>query len=441
MNITNLLSEYCVQLAIGFIFIMVSKALFEESVVIDSLNIILVFVGAFIEAFFNQFTNALELLSYIAYIVLFVIFFRGIKKNRWKRIRAIIATFLTFAMAELFYCYAVAVIINPSILNDDAVMDDQTMNTLHITVTAMSIIVVVYIYFELVKKGICLAYKLKEKILMVFFEVAAIVLCGIVYDAYERGVYDSVPEQYKYAMIFLCALLFFGSNLFLIKNKLSVYYKSGQKYQQEMLELELRHFKQYKESQEETKRFRHDIINNLMAIQMLQSEGKSSEATEYVNELLGKVSDLSPKVVTGNDFLDSIISAKIETMEELGIKYEIDGVFDKGLKLSLVDICTIFSNALDNAIEACEALSHDRYFSMRIKRTNSFYMIAMENSMARDKDVTEVLTSKRFTTKKNKEIHGYGINNIKQTVAKYNGETTIDMQDGVFVLTIMLPVA
>lgn len=445
MNITLLLSDFLVQLTMGFIMVLVSKALFEESVVIDTINIILLFVGSGIIALFDVlaesgFSKIWKYLSYSSFILLFVIFFRGVKKNRWKRIKAVITSYFTYVIAISLYCFLLVTILNPTYLLDDVELDNNIMIIMHICDSTVCIIISLYIYFELVKKGICLSYKLKEKILMILFEAAVLAWFIVLFDAYDNGTYQVIPQKYKYGMMFFVSVMFFGANLFLVKNKLAVYYRAGQKYQQEMLDLELKHFKQYKESQEETKRFRHDIINNLMAIQMLQADGKSDKAAEYVNELLGMVSGLSPKVVTGNDFLDSIISAKLETMEELGIKYEIDGVFDKGLNLNLVDICTIFSNALDNAIEACELLDSDRYFRMKIKRTSAFYMIEMENSMAKETDVTDILTSRRFTTKKNKELHGYGVSNIKNTVEKYNGETMIDMKNDTFVLTIMLPV-
>lgn len=446
MDILCVFSDFLSQLAVGFIFIIVSKALFEESIVCDRLNVILVLVGSALKSAANAIVNVEKLvilqysLGIMAFLVMFFIAFRGVKKNRWKRIKAVILSFLTIGYAAAYHATVLYSIFNPSYLDSDLRLGDVEYIAMNMYLTVVCAMIVIYLYFNLVRKGICLSYRLKEIILMFVFEIAIIISAVFVYDMYDRGIYETIPMEYKYVLVLVSIISFFGFNLFLIKSKLSLYYKTGQKYQQEMLDLELRHFKQYKESQEETKRFRHDIINNLMAIQMLQSEGKNSEATDYVNELLGKVSDLSPKVVTGNDFLDCIISAKLDTMDELGIKYEIDGVLDRGLKLSLVDICTIFSNALDNAIEACEALDGNRFFKMKLKRTNSFYMIEMENSMAKDRDVTDILISKRFTTKKDKALHGYGVSNIKETVAKYNGETTIDMTDETFTLTIMLPV-
>lgn len=228
--------------------------------------------------------------------------------------------------------------------------------------------------------------------------------------------------------------------LFMIKNRLSTYYEVGQKHQQEMLSLELQHFEQYKEAQEETRRFRHDMINHLMAVQMLQKGEKYKDAGKYVDELLGHISGLSPKVVTGSDLLDCIVSSKLDVMDQNKISFEIDGVLDRGLTMSPVDICAIFANAMDNAIEALLKVEGERKFRLHLKRTNTYYMITMQNGIAKEQETSFLFKKNRFTTKKDKELHGYGLQNIRKAVEKYNGEITMEREEDSFTLIILLPI-
>ena len=108
--------------------------------------------------------------------------------------------------------------------------------------------------------------------------------------------------------------------------------------------------------------------------------------------------------------------------------------------MSPVDICAVFSNALDNAIEALQKVDKERRFYMRLKRTNTYYMITMQNTIVHTDDPKSILQKNRFTTKKNKELHGYGMQNMRKTIEKYGGEITAEIEDGEFILTILLPI-
>ena len=59
-----------------------------------------------------------------------------------------------------------------------------------------------------------------------------------------------------------------------------------------------------------------------------------------------EVNALSPKVVTGDEMLDSLVSSKLAKMEELGIKFRLDGVIDGGLDWKPMDTCTVLNHTL-----------------------------------------------------------------------------------------------
>ena len=143
--------------------------------------------------------------------------------------------------------------------------------------------------------------------------------------------------------------------------------------------------------------------------------------------------------------LDCIVGMKISKMEEVGIDFTLDGVLDGGLKMKPVDICTIFANAIDNAIEACERLPEesDRWIKLKIKRTDKFFSISLINSMVEDKKTGVInkifYDGERFTTKKDKSLHGYGTKNMKAAISRYDGIERVSAEGGVFTLSIILP--
>ena len=110
-----------------------------------------------------------------------------------------------------------------------------------------------------------------------------------------------------------------------------------------------------------------------------------------------------------------------------------------------VDVCSIFANAFDNAIEACEKLSDDseKFIKLAVKRTDKFFSIKLQNTMPKDDNVNlaeKIFTDgERLTTKKDKAHHGFGTQNIKASIAKYDGIEKVEVEDGLFTLSIMIP--
>lgn len=421
------------------VFLVMSKVLFEESIVADWKSIGLILFAAALDIVFEAIgiVSGCDVYSNISRVIAFLgmgVYLRGDKTRLLHRVRAVIDTFLIYMMSISFYCGIVFVMADPSLAEQFKYMDQKPFDLM---VTMISAVFMIYLYFGLLRKGICLNFRCMERILMILFSLLVYVVSVVLSITDDITI---LPKGYRYLLIACISIVYIVTPLFMIKNRLSVYYEMGQKHQQELLELQLQHFEQYKENQEETRRFRHDMINHLRTVQMLQQEKRYQEAGDYVDELLGRVSALSPKSVTGSDLLDGIVASKIERMEQLHISYEIDGVFDKGLKMNPVDICIVFSNALDNAIEALQKVKTERRFCMRIKRTDTYYMIVMRNTMEPENRPGKLLSQNRFTTKQNRELHGYGMQNMKKTVRRYGGEITADIEENIFTVTIFLPI-
>ncbi|MBE5876735.1 MAG: GHKL domain-containing protein [Lachnospiraceae bacterium] len=230
---------------------------------------------------------------------------------------------------------------------------------------------------------------------------------------------------------------------YLIKGQVSNYYQSTKEYQEIFLQEQLKTLERYKAAEEETRRIRHDMKNNLSCISMLLNEGKTHEASEYVEGLLQEISALSPKVVTGDEMLNCVFSAKLDWMQKENIVFEIDGVLDRGLDWKPIDICKVFANAIDNAIEACMKITDrdNRRIMVSLKRTKQYYSIEMKNTIADKKLCAPLLknsSNTRYTTKTNKKFHGLGLSNMYRTVEKYGGMMKVDCQDNEFILNIVV---
>jgi len=254
---------------------------------------------------------------------------------------------------------------------------------------------------------------------------------------------EEVPIEFRYhimSIMFAIGIIILGiaAPVFVIISSADKALREQNKSQEAYMAAELEYIGRYKKKQVETRAFRHDIKNNLAITRMMLDEGHTEEAKEHISDMLGKVSSLSPKYVTGDEMLDIIISMKADRMDELNIKFTLDGVTDGGLNIKPMDMCSIFANALDNAIEAASSCE-DPYVSFSIKRTDKFFIIKITNSASGKIDIEKLMSTSGYTSKSDKEHHGFGLMNVRRAVEECNGILKAESLDSSFTLSVMMP--
>ncbi len=305
------------------------------------------------------------------------------------------------------------------------------------------VLIIAALYFGMIKKQRKMYIGWKYRILFILW-TAVIMLIHLL--PFNKSLSDIDHERYmgyELALIIpIMGLLIPIIIIILISRRYAVEKTSVQ---ENYISAELAYINQYKKDQNETRAFRHDIINNLSMLSAMYSDKNYDSAGEHLKTLLGNVQAMSPKYITGDEMLDCIVGIKSSKMEEEGIEFSVEGVIDGGLGMKPVDVCSVFANALDNAIEACERISDgsDKWIKLDIKRTEKFFSVVMSNAMS--KDEKSMTAARRFgegdrvTTKKNSSLHGFGTQNMKTTISKYDGIEKVNVEDGKFSLSIMIP--
>lgn len=202
---------------------------------------------------------------------------------------------------------------------------------------------------------------------------------------------------------------------------------------QEIIIAQEKYYKLMLEKEEETKAFRHDIMNHLYCMQLLLDEKEYTQLNEYMSELIGTVQKISYDIKTGNDLLNAIVMNIVN--DHSGVVIEWDGIIPPILSISQPELCTVFYNLLKNAAEAV-ADQDNRCISVKIKLINNMFSVVIKNHSK------EPIKEKGlFQTKKSEPGHGYGINNVKKIIDKNNGEFVTKYSDGLFIADILLPIA
>ena len=240
-------------------------------------------------------------------------------------------------------------------------------------------------------------------------------------------------------MLLLCILLLDGMFCFLFfQSKAKTYYKFVNQLNQQYMEHELQHFQAYKKQQETLRRYRHDMKNHLLTLELLSKKGNLEAVSRYIGNLTEQWQETAPLFHTGNDIADAIINGKYALISQQQIQLTVNGSFLTALHLPPADICTIFSNALDNAVEACTNLPADqRRISISITQNDTMFCIAFRNPLKQQPRFSPQMLP--LSTKQQPE-HGFGLFNIKKAVEQNQGHMQIETEAHVFTLSVLLPV-
>ena len=167
-----------------------------------------------------------------------------------------------------------------------------------------------------------------------------------------------------------------------------------------------------------TRKFRHDLNNHMNLLAQFCEEGKYDKIRDYLHEMSVNINQFGRSVNTNNNVADVLLARYIEECRKEGIELEIKGHFLNSFNFSIFDMCTIFSNILDNAIRA-EKESGMKKISLTIRNTNDEQtIIVLENDI---KNEPKLRNGKYITSKRSIENHGFGIENVKECVERNNG--------------------
>ena len=185
--------------------------------------------------------------------------------------------------------------------------------------------------------------------------------------------------------------------------------------------------------------FKHDIMNHMSILYKLVENGKNSDALKYIYQINNSIERTSYTISTGIIPIDCIMTAKLSKAldNNISIKHQIH--FPANYNISDMDLCSLISNLLDNAIEAnCKLDMTKRRLQIEIKPYNNMLLLFISNSS--NGIYLYGGNGNLLTTKtSNKNEHGIGIKRINEIVKKYNGIIEFDPGTEIFSVSILFP--
>lgn len=203
---------------------------------------------------------------------------------------------------------------------------------------------------------------------------------------------------------------------------------------EELLYQQQRQFEITRENMELLQMKCHDLKHWLGRMKELEGKEFQAEAEEMREVLAIYDSTMH----TGNEALDTILTEKKLKCEyhKIHLTCIVDG---KELDvLRVAEICSLFGNILDNAIEAVQQVEEEsrRTISLVVKRVGTLLSIHEENYYTGERKTRK---GEFETTKEDKERHGFGLRSIRMITERYHGDLAVTAENEVFNLNILLP--
>lgn len=198
---------------------------------------------------------------------------------------------------------------------------------------------------------------------------------------------------------------------------------------EKQVEQQVEHYKKINKLTDDLREFRHDYKNHMICLQSLLNNKQYDEALSYVKSITNQEILDSNKFFSGNQIAYAILTDKNELAQKNNCKIIFDGSVSD--EISVSNLCTILSNALDNSIEACSKIDSDETQIIDVKCVASelIQIIRISNPNLDNNAVTE-------TSKADRKNHGFGLSNIRRTVERMDGQMIISSQYPTFVLEI-----
>ena len=252
---------------------------------------------------------------------------------------------------------------------------------------------------------------------------------------YATSVYTDVVHTGNFlVMSLLITMLCIGTFIYVLLNYKQLQKNSILREQQQMMEQQLSEtglrLEEIRYSQQKTRAMRHDLRHYLQILHDYAAEGNLDAVENYIHSISDIIEDTVVAEYCSNKSINLILSSYCGKAKHSGITFSISAALPKVLPYEL-DLCVILSNALENALHACEGRSGTT-IDVICKQYADKTVISIQNPYFEAVDFTNALP---VSHRKN---HGIGTRSILLIAESHGGTADFSATDGIFTMRAVL---
>ena len=309
-------------------------------------------------------------------------------------------------------------------------------NLVFIEVTVLSKLLLIYLVTVIKFLKLKMKFNIKEYSCMIFSILINLISATLIFSIIYKTT-QSITNQFLDSIIVVISMSiwFFNGCLMwlIIRFMKDSRLKAENKCIKENIALQYNYYLNMQHSQQKIRNLYHDMKNHMICIEKIYGEN------DYIKSINKQLNEFTYIYNTNNIILDIILNDKRNICENKKIELVADINFKECNFIDITDVCSIFSNIIDNAIEACDKIENNKIEKkIRLKGTNvnRLYVLKCENTKLNKINKKNELF---MTDKKDKFLHGVGIKSIKASVEKYNGNLELNDLGNKFLVNIFIP--
>lgn len=186
---------------------------------------------------------------------------------------------------------------------------------------------------------------------------------------------------------------------------------------------------------EEIKRLRHDLKHHLSVIEAYVQENDTEALKAYLNQFKSSCLFDVPLILCENPAVNALLQHYVSLAKAKNIMVSVNLQVPQKISISDVDLCIIFGNCLENALEACQMMTGgEKYICIKSKMQGHAFTLIIENSyngIVKKKN-NVILSSKRI------DKEGIGFSSINAVCEKYGGSVFINYDTKKFSTSMVL---
>lgn len=236
--------------------------------------------------------------------------------------------------------------------------------------------------------------------------------------------------------LILREMIYLAVIVFIELNELRKQYQEESRLKSEHIEMLKEYYRSQEYHMQEMRKMHHDIQVHLTVVKDYLDEGKLEKASRYLEQIDIGVRKTNGKMIdVGNELVNAVLTRERDKFTP-EISLCCRGHVSNEKKISDFDLCTILSNLVTNAREACEKLKkEEKVVTVDIKEYDGLIYLKVQNPVEWSIDVE---TMGRRSSKKDVEEHGYGLQNVKDVVRVNDGKIEFSVKEGVFSVDVIV---
>lgn len=273
----------------------------------------------------------------------------------------------------------------------------------------------------------------KNRAALTFRQIASLLPCLIVSIyiciVFLKTFSDSENELSLTLVIALIGLLYINGIIVLNTQsiKRTVVKINEQKLAVQQYEMQEQYYRNVIKDREETRALWHDVKKYVTAIEAMILSGNTDAAKKEYEAMHQAFNKLGWAVDVENETLNIILYHNIQHAKEYNISVHLSVQVPSEIPISAVDLSVILGNTFDNSIDECLKFD-DKHREIRVTIIQQNNMLFYEIKNPRSE----------ASNRKSGKHHGYGLDNIKRCIKKYDGSMVIDATNAYYCVSIRL---